>query len=93
MKNVFKRLTSLLLVFAMLLSFVVVVGAETAKVATLSVDNVAVNAGEAKKVYVPIRLTSHTTHYIVGANASISGDGESPIAITDIVYEIDGADG
>lgn len=85
MKNIFKRLTSLLLVFAMLLSFAAVVGAE-GKVARFSVDNVAAKAGET--VYVPIRLTSMTSDYIVGANAAISVEEGAPISTAKISARI-----
>ena len=72
MKNMLKRLTSLLLVFAMLLSFAAVVGAENDIVAKLSVDNVTMKAGET--VYVPVRLTKLTEDYIVGVSGMVTSD-------------------
>ena len=76
MKNIIKRGTSLLLVVAMLLSFAAVVGAEepitttSEKILTLTVDNVALQAGQEK--YIPVKGHIASGYNIAALNFSIS---------------------
>lgn len=92
MKTMLKRLTSLLLVFAMLLSFAAVVSADTTYIARAYAENVAVTAekGSTKNVYVPVYLKKNTTDYIVSAQLEFRTDADAPIQITDVLDEKDG---
>ena len=91
MKTMLKRMISLMLVFAMLLSFVVVVAADnvdgTTYFATASADHVAVKVDTEKAVTlkVPVQLRNHTNRFVSSAQLEFSVDAEVPLTITSVL--------